>query len=85
MHGAAVFFPYRNGSLQICFKADLMPDYLSKSSRRLLTLSLVTPRPCHCGGCICLTPPERRAMRRVARIVRLWKRQTRRQEQARGR
>ena len=39
---------------------------LSRSSRRLLQLSLVTPRPCHCGpGCICLTHPERRALRRV--------------------
>jgi hypothetical protein len=59
-------------------KADPMPDPLSKSSRRLLELSLVTPRPCRCGGCICLTRPERRALRRVGRIVRKWKRQERR-------
>jgi hypothetical protein len=59
-----------------------MPAPLSKSSRRLLQISLVTPRPCRCGGCICLTPPERRALRRVARIVRQWKRQERRRERA---
>jgi hypothetical protein len=62
-----------------------MSAYLSKSSRRLLKLSFVTPRPCRCPGCICLTPPERRALRRVARIVRQWKRQTRRRERAQGR
>jgi hypothetical protein len=51
---------------------------LSRSSRRLLQLSLITPRPCYCGGCICLTPPERRALRRVSRIARKWRRQERR-------
>ena len=59
-----------------------MPAYLSRSSRRLLKLSFVTPRPCRCGSCICLTPPERRALRRVGRIVRQWKRRTRRRERA---
>lgn len=51
---------------------------ISRASRRLLQLSLVTPRPCHCGGCICLTPPERRSLRRVTRIARQWRRQVRR-------
>ncbi len=52
---------------------------LSKASRRLLKLSIATPRPCPWGpACICLTLPERRALRRVAKIVRQWKRQVRR-------
>jgi hypothetical protein len=51
---------------------------ISRSSRRLLQLSLITPRPCHCGGCICLTPPERRTLRRVSKIARQWRRQERR-------
>jgi hypothetical protein len=51
---------------------------LSRPSRRLLLLSFVAPRPSHCGGCICLTPPERRALRRVSRIARKWRRQERR-------
>lgn len=62
-----------------------MPEYLSKPSRMMLELSLVAPRPCRCGGCICLTPPERRALRRVGRIVRRWKRQVRRQKRAQAR
>lgn len=63
---------------------DQASDYvpISRSSRRLLQLSLITPRPCHCGGCICLTPPERRTLRRVTKIVRKWRRQERRR--ARG-
>jgi hypothetical protein len=56
-----------------------MPEHLSKPSHRMLELSFVAPRPCRCGGCICLTPPERRALRRVTRIVRQWRRQVRRQ------
>ena len=59
-----------------------MPNHLSQSSRRLLKLSFVTPRPCRCPGCICLTPPERRALRRVGRIVRQWRRQERRRTRA---
>jgi hypothetical protein len=51
---------------------------LSRSSRRLLQLSLITPRPCHCGGCICLTPPERRTLRRVSKIARQWRKRERR-------
>jgi hypothetical protein len=58
---------------------------LSRTSNRLLKLSFVTPRPCQCPGCICLTPPERRALRRVGRIVRQWKRQERRSARAQGR
>jgi hypothetical protein len=54
-----------------------MPAQLSKSSRRLLQLSLVTPRPCRCPGCICLTHHERAALRRVGKIVRKWRRQVR--------
>lgn len=50
---------------------------ISRASRRLLQLSLVTPRP-RCGGCICLTPPEQRSLRRVTRIARQWRRQVRR-------
>jgi acetyl-CoA acetyltransferase len=53
---------------------------LSRASRRLLQLSLVTPRPCPpCGGCICLTPVERRGLRRVTKIARQWRRQVRRE------
>jgi hypothetical protein len=52
---------------------------LSKASRRLLKLSIATPRPCPWGpNCICLTLPEGRALRRVAKIVGQWKRQVRR-------
>ena len=58
---------------------------LSRSSRRLLQLSLITPRPCRCGGCICLTHHERRALRRVSKIVRQWRRQLRRQARAEAR
>ena len=61
---------------------------LGKASRRLLKLSMATPRPCPWGpSCICLTLPEGRALRRVAKIVRQWKRQvlrdTRQQAQER--
>jgi hypothetical protein len=59
-----------------------MRTQLPRSSLRLLQLSFVTPRPCRGFSCICLTHQERRALRRVARIVRKWKRQVRRQ--ARG-
>ena len=52
---------------------------ISRASRRLLQLSLVTPRPCPVGGCICLTLPERRSLRRVTRIARRWRRQVRKQ------
>lgn len=55
---------------------------ISRSSRRLLQLSLITPRPCPTGGCICLTHQERRALKRVSRIVRQWRRQVRRQARA---
>ena len=60
---------------------------LSRSSRRLLQLSLITPRVCRCPGCICLTHQERRALKRVNMIVRQWRRQVRRQarEEARAR
>jgi hypothetical protein len=58
---------------------------LSRSSRRLIQLSLVTPRPCHIGSCICLTHPERRALHRVSKIVRQWKRQVRRRVRERAR
>ena len=51
---------------------------ISRSSRRLLQLSLITPRPCPTGGCICLTVPERRTLRRVSKIARQWRRQERR-------
>jgi len=61
-----------------------MPLHLSHASRRMLALSFVTPRPCRCGGCICLTPPERRAVRRVGRIVRQWRRQVAREQPAQG-
>ena len=56
-----------------------MPSHLSRSSLQLLQLSFVTPRVCRCPGCICLTHQERRAMKRVGRIVRQWRRQVRRQ------
>jgi hypothetical protein len=46
---------------------------ISRSSRRLLQLSLITPRPCPTGSCICLTIPERRTLRRVSKIVRQWR------------
>jgi len=53
---------------------------LSEASRRLLKLAIATPRPCPWGpSCICLTLPEGRALRRVAKIVRQWKRQVRRE------
>lgn len=61
---------------------------ISRASRRLLQLSLVTPRPCRCcGACIFLTPAERRSMRRVTKIARRWRRHVRRQarEAARAR
>jgi hypothetical protein len=55
------------------------PVPISRASRRLLQLSLVTPRPCpRCGGCICLTRAERLAMRRVTKIARQWRRRVRR-------
>lgn len=55
---------------------------MSRASRRLLQLSLVTPRPFpRCGGCICLTRAERLGMRRVTRIARQWRRQVRREAQ----
>jgi hypothetical protein len=54
-----------------------MPSHLSRSSLQLLQLSFVTPRVCRCPGCICLTHQERRAMRRVGKIVRQWRRQVR--------
>ena len=66
------------------FQGSAMTDHpsyvtpLSRSSRRLLQLSLITPRPCHCGGCICLTPPERRTLRRVSKIARQWRQRERR-------
>ncbi|MGZ5822860.1 MAG: hypothetical protein ACXWJ2_02840 [Hyphomicrobium sp.] len=54
---------------------------LTKASRRLLKLSLGTPRPCPWGpNCICLTLPERRTLRRVGRIVRQWRHRGRRRE-----
>ena len=65
------------------FQGSTMTDHpsydtpLSRSSRRLLQLSLVTPRPCPTGGCICLTLPERRTLRRVSKIVRQWRRRQR--------
>lgn len=53
---------------------------ISRASRRLLQLSLVTPRPCpRCGGCICLTRAERQSLRRVTKIARHWRRQVRRE------
>lgn len=70
--------------------ADVWIDHppISRASRRLLQLSLVTPRPCpRCGGCICLTRGERRSLRRVTGIARQWRRQVRREARdlARGR
>ena len=64
--------------------ADFDPS-LSKASRRLLKLSIATPRPCPWGPtCICLSLPERRALRRIVKIVRQWKRQVRRQARERA-
>lgn len=55
---------------------------LSRASRRLLQLAMVTPRPCpRCGGCICLTRAERVAMRRVTKIARQWRKRVRREAQ----
>jgi len=63
-----------------------MPAPLSRTSSRLLQLSLVTPRPCPWGPhCIWLTPAEGRALRRIAKIVRQWKRQVRRAARERAR
>ena len=54
---------------------------LTKASRRLLKLSMSTPRPFPWGpNCICLTLPERRTLRRIGRIARQWHRQVRRRE-----
>ena len=54
---------------------------LTKSSRRLLQLSMSTPRPFPWGpNCICLTLPERRTLRRVGRIAHQWRRRVRRRE-----
>jgi len=65
---------------------DRFDPPLSKASRRLLKLSIATPRPCAWGPCcICLTLPERRGLRRVAKIVRQWKRQVRREARERAR
>jgi hypothetical protein len=51
---------------------------LIKASRRLLKLSMSTPRPCPWApNCICLTLPERRTLRRVGRIARQWQRRVR--------
>jgi hypothetical protein len=59
--------------------ADFEPP-LTKASRRLLKLAIATPRPCPWGlNCICLTLPERRALRRIVKIARQWKRQVRRE------
>jgi hypothetical protein len=55
---------------------------ISKTSRDLLKLSLVTSRPFRCPGCICLTLQERLTLRRVSRIVGKLKRQVRRQARA---
>ena len=64
---------------------DRFDPPLTKASRRLLTLSIATPRPCPLGpDCICLTLPERRALRRIAKIVRQWKRQVRREARERA-
>jgi len=53
---------------------------ISRASRRLLQLSLVTPRPCpRCGGCICLTRAERQTFRRVTKIARRWRHYVRRE------
>jgi hypothetical protein len=54
---------------------------LTKASRRLLQLSMSTPRPLPWGpNCICLTLPERRTLRRVGRIARQWRRRVRSRE-----
>ena len=64
---------------------DRFDPPLTKASRRLLKLSIATPRPCPWGpNCICLTLPERRALRRIAKIVRQWKRQVRREARERA-
>ena len=64
---------------------DRFDPPLTKASRRLLKLSIATPRPCAWGPCcICLTLPERRGLRRVAKIVRQWKRQVRREARERA-
>jgi hypothetical protein len=53
---------------------------LPRASRQLLQLSFAIPRPCPWGpSCICLNHLERRAIRRVGKIVRQWKRQVRRE------
>ena len=53
---------------------------LTRASRRLLQLAMVTPRPCpRCGGCICLSRAERIAMRRVTKIARQWRKRVRRE------
>ena len=63
---------------------DRFDPPLTKASQRLLKLSIATPRPCAWGPCcICLTLPERRGLRRVAKIVRQWKRQVRERARAR--
>ena len=65
---------------------DRFDPPLTKASRRLLKLSIATPRPCAWGPCcICLTLPERRGLRRVAKIVMQWKRQVRREVRERAR
>jgi hypothetical protein len=65
-------------------QADFSPP-LSKASRRLLKLSIATPRPCPWGPtCIWLTVPERQALRRIAKIVRQWKRLVRREARERA-
>ncbi len=64
---------------------DRFEPPLTKASRRLLKLSIATPRPCPWGrNCICLTLPERRALRRIAKIGRQWKRQVRREARERA-
>jgi hypothetical protein len=60
---------------------DHLDPPLTKASRRLLKLSVSTPRPCPWGpNCICLTLPERRTLRRVGRIARQWRRRVHRRE-----
>jgi len=62
---------------------DRFDPPLTKASRRLLKLSMSTPRPCPWGpNCIYLTLPERRTLRRIGRIVRQWQRRVRRRERA---
>ena len=54
---------------------------LARASRQLLHLSFAVPRPCPWGPCcICLNHLERRAIRRVGKIVRRWKRHVRHEE-----